>query len=119
MIQDDPGIDWPNQGGRAAGQRRAMVGDAAIVLSSRKQRKRAAKVDQRECGAKQAGCHGTSLFVKALSYVDYNNLFLVPVAHAGYHGMIKAMLSLWFGKLRRGKHLLHLLSGICAFAWLC
>uniref|UniRef100_A0A383VXT3 LysM domain-containing protein n=1 Tax=Tetradesmus obliquus TaxID=3088 RepID=A0A383VXT3_TETOB len=44
--------------------------------------------------AKLLGCHGTSPLVAALWYVDYNNLFIVPIAHAGLLGAIKSFWSL-------------------------
>jgi hypothetical protein len=40
------------------------------------------------------GCHGTSPIVSALWYVDYNNLFIVPIAHAGLLGLVKGFWSL-------------------------
>ena len=106
LAVDPTGKDWPDQGGRAAGQQSARLGDPIIILSSQHHKDRAAEVDVGDAYPFQAGCHGTSLFVQALSYVDYNNLFLLPVAHAGYHGMIKGMLALWFGKFKQGKCLL-------------
>ena len=103
-ISHDPGKDWPHQGGSAAGQKCAKVGDCSIRLSSVQQKRRAAKVDAGVCSPMQAGCHGTSLFVQALGYVDYNNLFLVPVAHAGYHGLINGALGISWSVLFKRKH---------------
>jgi hypothetical protein len=38
---------------------------------------------------KRVGSHGVSPIIKALDYVDYNNVFLVPIAHAGLCGAVK------------------------------
>jgi hypothetical protein len=47
---------------------------------------------------KEAGCTGRCLFVKHLSYVDHNNLFLVPVAHTFLFGIVKKFWGLLLPK---------------------
>jgi hypothetical protein len=66
-----------------------LCGDAAMRLSDAFQRCRADVVDRGERLPTDVGCHGRSIFVKHLSYVDYNNLFVVPIAHAGLLGVVK------------------------------
>jgi hypothetical protein len=46
-------------------------------------------VQQGTVKARDVGSNGISPFVAALPYVDYNNLFLVPIAHAGLCGVVK------------------------------
>jgi hypothetical protein len=67
----------------------AMCGDEAVMLSHQDQLDRAAAVDQGLMLPTEVGSHGTSPFVAKLGYVDYNNLFVVPVAHAGLLGVVK------------------------------
>lgn len=67
----------------------ARPGAEAVILSHEQQCQRADVVDARQALPTDVGCHGTSPFVEQLQYVDYNNLFVVPVAHAGLLGVVK------------------------------
>lgn len=66
---------------------------------------RALRVENMEPGwePKLAGCHGLSLLVKYLKYVDYNNIHRVPVAHALLLGLVKDLLNLLLCKSARGE----------------
>ena len=72
----------------------ALCGDAAAALSHQQQVARALLVEGRVQGVEQGsikprdvGSNGLSPVVAALQYVDYNNIFLVPIAHAGLCGV--------------------------------
>lgn len=47
-----------------------------------------------QCLVKDMGCHGISPVVDALSYVHYNNLFPIPIAHAGPYGVVPTFWNL-------------------------
>lgn len=64
-------------------------GDRKLRLSDKQQRERADLVDRGQILPTDVGSHGTSVFVQKLSYVHYNNLFVVPIAHAGLLGVVK------------------------------
>lgn len=64
-------------------------GDFQVALSHKQQVDRAKAVDQGKALSNNVGSHGMSPFVKGLGYVDYNNLFVVPIAHAGLLGVVK------------------------------
>ena len=55
---------------------------------------RAHLVRKSKMQSSQAGCHSMSPVVKLLPYVDYNNLFLVPICHALLYGSVKTFLNL-------------------------
>ncbi len=65
------------------------VGDAELQLSDQDQRDRAAMVDEYHAGTghgvepRLAGCNGSSILVQPLAYVSYNDLFQLPLYHAG------------------------------------
>ena len=63
-------------------------GDARVLLDEEKQRARDDLVASGKLTAEQAGTHGMSCIVEALPYVDYQQLFLAPIAHAGF-GAVK------------------------------
>lgn len=44
------------------------------------------------------GCKGACVLHKALPYLDYNNFFLLPIAHAMLFGMVKDAMNLFLGK---------------------
>jgi hypothetical protein len=67
----------------------AEPGAEEVILSHKQQCDRAQAVDTQQALPTDLGCHGTSPFVKQLEYVDYNNLFVVPIAHAGLLGVVK------------------------------
>jgi hypothetical protein len=80
--------------------KQGYCGDEDIVLSHVAQLARAIVVDGGGHLPTDQGCHGTSPFVEALDYVDYNNLFVVPIAHAGLLGVVK---DFWNHVLQVGK----------------
>ena len=66
------------------------VGDARVQLTDALQRERAELVDQHhqegpDCGLppKYAGCNGLSVLAQPLTYASYNDLFILPIFHAG------------------------------------
>ena len=59
LAVDPTGKDWPDQGGRAAGQQSARVGDPSIILSSQQQKDRAAEVDVGDACADEMPCSAT------------------------------------------------------------
>lgn len=69
----------------------SYVGAAHLQMTDAEQRARSAAVDLHRinpnvAGAvppRYAGCNGTSVLVKDLDYVDYNDLFILPLYHAG------------------------------------
>lgn len=71
----------------------SLVGAEHLQLSDQAQRERSAAVDMYHqdrlhpaaVAPKYAGCNGTSVLVKGLDYVDYNDLFMLPIYHAGEH----------------------------------
>ena len=82
----------------------AKCGDAGVKLSSDMQRARAAELPVQLARApnataratviKEFGIHGESLFAELLGhYVDPNNLWVVPVAHAALIGVEKQFLA--------------------------
>jgi hypothetical protein len=64
---------------------------------------RAQKVESGEWEARPAGCHGLSLLVKHLPYVDYNRVHKVPVAHALLLGVVKDFWKLLLSPTPKGQ----------------
>ena len=58
------------------------------------QRLRAPSVESGAARAKDAGCHGWSLPFKYLDYLDYNNLWVIPMSHALVYGVMKGFWKL-------------------------
>jgi hypothetical protein len=52
---------------------------------------------------KLSGCYGRSILTKYLSYIDYNNAQIVPVAHATLLGAIKDLWALLLCKTPKGQ----------------
>jgi hypothetical protein len=65
------------------------VGDPRLRLSHDAQMLRAQEVEGRIKAANTAGCHGVSIVCSTLPYTDYNNVWVVPVAHALLYGVAK------------------------------
>jgi hypothetical protein len=80
--------------------RYVYCGAAEAALSDQDQRDRDELVDVGLRLATDLGTHGSSPFVQQLDYVDYNNLFVVPVAHAGLLGVVK---DFWYHLLQTGR----------------
>ena len=70
------------------------VGDPAIQVSDELQHSRAAGVENGQLSAKIVGC-------KRLRYVSYNDLWRLPIAHAGLYGLVKGFLDVVLGKYAR------------------
>eukprot|EP00798_Chlamydomonas_sp_ICE-L_P001205 gene1205-32547_t len=68
------------------------VGHSCLQLSHAQRISRAQRVEEGEEDPRTAGCHGLSMVVHVLPYVDYNNFFLVPVAHALLFGVVKGFV---------------------------
>jgi hypothetical protein len=75
----------------------AKCGDAVVALSHNQQCDRARAVDAQQALPNDVGSHGMSPFVRELDYVEYNNLFVVPIAHAGLLGVVK---DFWYHVLK-------------------
>lgn len=80
-------------------------GHEALMVSDAQQRARAEAMDNlaRPQDFSVFGCHGTSPLVKHLDYVDYCNVWLVPIAHAFLFGLVKDFWSLLLSKSKRGE----------------
>lgn len=59
------------------------VGDACLQLSDGMQHARAKLVEVGQAQPTVAGCTGYSVFPQTLDYVSYNDLFDLPIFHAG------------------------------------
>ena len=77
------------------GEDKTTTGDA-LSISHDKQCERAMRVenDCTEANIRDLGCHGLSPAVRHLDYVDYNNLFVVPICHAVLYGIVKSFWKL-------------------------
>lgn len=99
----------------------AFCGDAVTHLSADMQRARANLVEGKRTeasvpegdtqqepppsprDASDMGCLGCSPFLRELEYCDYNNLFVVPIAHAGLCGAVKDFWQCVLGTSARGQ----------------
>lgn len=70
------------------------VGEEGTLLTHKKQLARAKAVEQGRCRAEDVGCHGLSCIVRHLPYVRYDRQFLLPIAHAGLHGLVADIMKL-------------------------
>lgn len=61
------------------------VGDAVLQLSDNAHSVRALLVEDGSATKQAAGCNGYSEFVRWLDYVSYNNVWELPIYHAGQH----------------------------------
>jgi len=66
--------------------------DERLQLSHEDQLLRAVRVLNETSTATEEGCHGLSPFVQLLDYVHYNNLCLVPIAHALLYGVVASFV---------------------------
>jgi hypothetical protein len=73
--------------GRAA----CKVGDPSVQLSNSQQKARARAVEAGQITPKFAGCNGYSTIAKAVSYISYGDLWLVPIYHAGKTSLFQAV----------------------------
>ncbi len=82
----------------------AMCSDAAIKLDDalQRQRARAANHPHGQPG-KVLGCHGWSPIMKALPYLDYNNFWIIPMAHALLYGVVRSFWKLILTKPAAGE----------------
>jgi hypothetical protein len=71
----------------------ALVGDKRLLLSDKAQEARAELVELGLGDPKKEGCHGESVICKELRYTSYNNLWLLPLAHALLYGIIKTLIA--------------------------
>ena len=75
----------------------ALCGAPETKLSHKKQRNRAKMVDKKKVDATNVGSHGLSCIVEELPYCHYNDVFVVPIAHAGLCGVVK---DFWYQLLK-------------------
>ena len=69
------------------------VGDDCTKLSHVMHVHRGEVMDMGTRKFEDLGCHGTTPFLKACPYIDYNNTLLIPMAHAA-QGVIKDFISI-------------------------
>ena len=70
------------------------VGDPRLQLSHEQHVARGKAVDEGKILASRAGCKGLSVVARFLSYVDCNNIFLLPAFHGLVYGLGKSFLNL-------------------------
>jgi hypothetical protein len=75
-------------------------GDKITYLQAEARQGRTTKKKVEEA-KKQTGCKGLSIIPHILPYVDYNNLFVVPVAHVLLYGLVAGYMNYI---MRDGKH---------------
>ncbi|KAK9918436.1 hypothetical protein WJX75_004081 [Coccomyxa subellipsoidea] len=68
---------------------KAYCGTERIKVSHAKQWERAVRMEQPGTAARDVGCHGISPVLKYLDYVDYNNIWVIPMSHALIYGAVK------------------------------
>lgn len=109
----DPG-EFARHGAQSEHAPKALCGDPVTHLSASMQRARANIVDgQHSQAAAQGddeprdpsdmGSLGVSIFMRELDYCDYNNLFVLPIAHAGLCGVVKDFWKAVLSAKRRGQ----------------
>lgn len=67
----------------------ALCGDPDIRITSEMQKARANFVSDYPAASHDVGCHGWALFVRELPYLEYNDMWVLPVAHAALLGVCK------------------------------
>ncbi len=79
--------------------------DPAIKLTAEAQKQRGNAVEAPPPGSmpgRVVGCHGYSPIMRALSYLDYNNFWIIPMAHALLYGVVKGFWKLILSKPEPG-----------------
>lgn len=74
------------------------VGDRRLLLSHEDQVARAIRVQDSNAHPSHEGVHGYSCIPRALSYVDYNNIWILPVSHTILFGVARTFLKHIFRK---------------------
>ncbi|GLI64632.1 hypothetical protein VaNZ11_007950 [Volvox africanus] len=82
----------------------ARCGDPRIMVSHEMHLKRAALAMKDPQWTGIVGCKGLSPIIRELDYCNYNDVFVVPVAHAALFGVIKRFWNTILGKL--GRHVM-------------
>jgi hypothetical protein len=77
------------------------VGDANLKLTHEDHVARAECVDSRETTTKEEDCNGLSPIIEFIPYVDYNNIWIVPLGHAFLFGVVSHVIHLAFQDMRR------------------
>ncbi len=83
---------------------KAFCGADRIKLSDAEQTRRAQAVENKEGTAKDLGCHGVSPVKKHLEYVDYNNIWVMPMSHALIYGAVRHFWKLLLTPPPSGKY---------------
>ena len=91
----------------------ALCGDASVRLTCQQQERRALEVVDGNAQPTEVGCHGISPLVGTarlqecnplgLPYVDYNDLWIVPIAHASLLGLVKDFWKALLGPVKKGQ----------------
>lgn len=82
-------------------QRKMMVGDKRLQLSHDQHMARAKAAFNKEQPHNVLGCKGISLVPLTLPYVDYNNIWIVPIAHALLYGVVPAFVNHALRKVKK------------------
>lgn len=83
---------------------KAYCGTERIKVSHAKQWERAVRMEQPGTAARDVGCHGISPVLKYLDYVDYNNIWVIPMSHALIYGAVKLFWGLLLTRPTAGEH---------------
>ena len=95
------GYSQPVQHTLALGGSAYHVRNPAIQVSDQLQHGRAAAVECGDISARIGGCKGYSEIPRRLRYVSYNDLWRLPIAHAGLYGLVKGFLDVALAKYAR------------------
>jgi hypothetical protein len=80
------------------------VGDRDLSLTDEAQMSRARRVEEGIGDKKTEGCRGVSIIPSTLGYVSYNDIWLLPVAHAFLYGVVKDFVGYLLRPFKNAKH---------------
>lgn len=86
------------------GSQGKACGTDRIKLSHAQQWARAMLMEQPGTAARDVGCHGISPVLNYLDYVDYNNIWVIPMSHALIYGAVKLFWGLLLTRPTAGEH---------------
>lgn len=107
--------EFAKHGAHHPGTQKAKCGDPVTLVTSDMQKARDNMLEESNqaiaggaIGASvydssDLGTLGRSIFMRELKYCDYNNLFVVPIAHAGLCGVVKDFWKVVLGTTARGQ----------------
>jgi hypothetical protein len=77
-----------------------FMDDARLKLTHEQHCRLARLVESNQAKPQRAGRRGFCAIIRALKYTHYANLFVVPVAHALLHGLIRTFWNALLKKVR-------------------